>query len=176
MSVNVLKGHSLEKHQATLIKMAQRKELSDRLDGLTRATLNSYLRGNAVGADYKYREFRVSGYPVDDIARLYPDTALAVIDIVEEIKEGIEAEYQGKLQARGPIRRALGLAPFKLALKFVTNEAHLVAAEMERIQAKMHAAYGRKVMRRLTIKVDVIEKPIYISPRHQLLALEGSSK
>lgn len=180
MTVKVLTGKKLKRDQAKVTRLAQRREFENRVSALAPekrygwSGLPDYL--SWVNVATRPRRNSKSFYDFADRAKDNPDVSLAIIDFVEGSRKIIGAKEQRtsetKVIARGVLRRFLwGLKAFKVIVKVVAVDAYAVAAEMERLVCFLTSSYDATVFRRLAIVVDVIEPPIYISPRSEFKAL-----
>lgn len=101
-----------------------------------------------------------------------PDVSLALVDVLETLK-GYEAQRDLEVQSLWGIAWN-GRPRFTLRVRLVSETAHKLAAEVERIVTRVYDAYGPRMRRKLRLDIVVIEKPVYVSPRLGLKALEAS--
>lgn len=175
-NTRVMTGFEQWRNHARLRKMAQQDELGKRIRGLVSSHTSDF-EGYLSRMMIRKIPKEAGAFPyhrgINHYVENHPDVALAAIDIFEELKK---IENPG---AREHCFRASHFyelmnfhRPFTMQLRFVTPEAHRVAAEVESIVNKVGMAYDPSVMKRLDMDVGIIEEPVYVSPRIGMTALE----
>lgn len=182
MSVKVLRGEKLNRHQRKLTRIAHRDELEQRFEFVTgheyyRSCWTSYFQRRGLACNAKPNFERYSP-DIEHRIQAVPDAGLALIDLIEGAwaLRNEQRVYQGKVIARGWwAKEFLGMRALKVIFKFVAADAYTVAAEMEKLIDTLKVTYGRSVMRKIAIRVHVIEPPMYVSPRAQFKALREAT-